>query len=111
MADHSASGMRNLGGVTGTPALCEANVANVFANAATLIHTALEMPGAEERTSVIFGASAAKPTFLVGVVPMMEYQGIAAAWDGLLRISLQRAMPPFPLTEPAGLAYYPPAAE
>lgn len=101
MVDRGASGMRNLGGVIGTPALCEAYVANVFANATTLIRAALEMPGAQERTCVIFGALAAKPTFLVGVVPMMEYPGIAAAWDGLLRVSLQRAMPPFTLTERA----------
>ena len=54
--------MRNLGGVIGTPTLCEAHAANVFANATTFIHAALEMPNAHERTCIIFGALAAKPT-------------------------------------------------
>ena len=46
MVERGASGMRNLGGVIDTPALCVAYVANVFVNATTLIHAALEMPDA-----------------------------------------------------------------
>ena len=90
MVDRGASGMRDLGGAISTLALCEAYVANVLANATTLTHTALETPGAQERTCVIFGVLTTKPTSLIGVVSMIEYPGIAAAWGSLLRVSLSR---------------------
>ena len=109
MVDSGASGMRNLGGVIGTPALCEAYVTNVFTSATTLVHTAPVMPDTQECTRVIFGVFAAKPIVLAGVAPMVEYPCIAATWDGLLHVSPQRAMPLS--TDRASLAHCSPAAD
>ena len=101
MVDRGANGMRNLGGVIGTPALKEACVAPRLSGMSLLVNAALEISDAQERTCIIFGALASKQIFPASVLPLMEFPGLAGAWDTGLRFAVQRAIPAFVLTERA----------